>query len=332
VELSFYIRNLLYNHDVVIIPEFGGLLSKYKPSEINSSDNSITPPSKYIIFDKNLINSDGLLANYIAQQKNITIEDAKLFISEEVTLLNKKLDAEETIMVESIGYISKKDGIVRFEREQDSNFFTGSFGLSKVGYKKTEIKQVKLHHPQNPIHIPERSKKSHLLIYLLLLIAVILGGITIVYVRSPRLADKVLMKLGYAVPQNQTIPKKNNDTLKKDQNDTSRVNDLEKFFDSATDKKRALAIQKESINKPEKLPEGTYYIIAASFNSFERASKFSKQLIKKGIKSEVIQFNQNTFRVSLGEFNNKDQALVEMKKIRSKKETESVWLLSSQTP
>jgi hypothetical protein len=311
---------------VVIVPGFGGLLTKYKPAEINSSDNSITPPSKYIIFDKNLVASDGFLSNYIAQQKKINIQDADIFISNEVVLLNQKLDAGETLMFEGIGYISKKDNIIRFEREQEANFLTDTFGLSKVGYKNVEIKLS--HQPiQNHEYIPEHKKKRHLLVYLFL-IAIVLGGSVFAYIHYPNLPTRLLKKFQHTFAQKQILSPPNIDSQKKNQNDTSRVNDLEKFFDSATDKKKALAIKKESISKLQKFPEGTFYIIAGSFNTYERALIFSKLLNKRGYKSEVIQFNEDTFRVSLGEYNDKDQALVELKKIRTDKGDATVWLLS----
>jgi hypothetical protein len=325
LDLAFYIRNLLYNHEVVIIPGLGALLTKYKPAEINASDNSVTPPSKYIAFSCTLTITDGVLANYIASQKKISIQEAELYIEREVALINKKLDAEETILLDGIGYLSKKDGIIRFEKEQDANFFTDTFGLSKVDYKNVNFKPTLKHEELIEFPIKRRSKAW---IYVLLVFIIFGGGITYLYFSYPGLIDRAVAIFRHPSGQNQSAT--NKDTIKYRPKDSNRADSLEKFFDSATDKKKALAIrQAKPMSNEGKTAQGTtYYIIAGSFNTFDRAAKFSKQLDKQGIKSEVIQFNQDTFRVSLGEFDDKGKALVELAKIRKIKGNESAWLLN----
>lgn len=319
LDLAFYIRNLLYNHEVVIIPGFGALLTKYKPAEIHSSDKSVTPPSKYVVFNCTLTQTDGILVNYIATNKKISNQEAQLYIQHEVSLINKKLDSEETILLDGIGYLSKKDGIIRFEREQEANFYTDTFGLSKVDFKNIEAKLTS----KVDFEVPIR-KRSHAWIYILITFLFVGGGVAYIYFYYPGLIKKAQGIFQHPVVQNQIIPDK--DTIKNNQ-DTST---LQKFYDSATNKKNALAIKKvKPVNNAKKVAKGTtFYIIAGSFNTFERASKFSKQLNKQGNKSEVIQFNQDTFRVSLGEFEDKDQGLVELAKIRAIKGNESAWLLS----
>jgi len=53
----------------------------------------------------------------------------------------------------------------------------------------------------------------------------------------------------------------------------------------------------------------------------------ANQLKKEGYKPEVIQFDQDPFRVSLGEFADRAQADEEFNKIIAKKGTGTVWLL-----
>jgi hypothetical protein len=318
VDLAFYIRNLLYNHEVVIIPGFGAFLTKYKPAEINSSEKIVTPPSKYLAFNCALTQTDGILANYITTNKKISNPEAELYIEREVSLLNKKLDSEETILLDGIGYLSKKDGVIRFEREQDANFYTDTFGLSKVEFRNVEVKLTSPKDFEAPVR-----KKSHAWIYMLIILFIFIGGITYVYFYYPGLAKKALGIFQHPVVQNKVVPEK--DSLKNEKDTSS----LQKFYDSATNKKNALAIKQLKPNNAKMVAPGTkFYIIAGSFNTFERAAKFSKQQNKQGNKSEVIQFNQNTFRVSLGEFEDKEQGLEELGKIRAIKGNESAWLLS----
>jgi len=327
VELAIYLKNLLYNNDNVIIPGFGRMLTKYKPAEINSSDNSIVPPSKYVIFEASPMISDGVLAKYIAQQKMISEQEAERYITDEVKSMNQKLDSGETIMLEGIGYLSKEHGNIRFEREQDANFFTDSFGLSKIDYKKVELKHTPQH---NSEFTPVKRKINYLLWAMILSVMFIIGGAIVVYLFYPNLVSKYI-KIQQNLPV-QILPEEDTNTLSKNQKDTTRANDLEKFFDSATDKKKALAINSnnKTIDVIKSRLDGSYYLIVGSFIDFKRASKFAKKLDKQGYKSEVIQFNQETFRVTIGEFKDKNQALAELLRIRAVKGDDAVWLLSKE--
>ena len=56
-----YISELLFLHDCVIVPEFGGFIGNRKSAQLNKTTNSLTPPSKQILFNTNLKTNDGLL-------------------------------------------------------------------------------------------------------------------------------------------------------------------------------------------------------------------------------------------------------------------------------
>ena len=129
MELAIFIKNLLYNHDIVIIPGFGALITNYKPAEINPSDRTISPPGKFLVFDIEKNQSDDLLADEIALYKNISKEDAKKLIKKDVNELVTRLNQGETVLLEGLGYFSKERDTVRFEKEKDANFLTDSYGL-----------------------------------------------------------------------------------------------------------------------------------------------------------------------------------------------------------
>ena len=72
-----HIKELLFRHDCVIIPNFGGLVSNPVSSKINTVSGTIFPPSKLIVFNKNLSINDGLLINHISKKEKISINDSK---------------------------------------------------------------------------------------------------------------------------------------------------------------------------------------------------------------------------------------------------------------
>jgi hypothetical protein len=61
MQLNKQIIDLLFEHDCVIIPGFGGFVAQYSSASFEEISQSFVPPSKSILFNKNLINNDGLL-------------------------------------------------------------------------------------------------------------------------------------------------------------------------------------------------------------------------------------------------------------------------------
>lgn len=327
MELPIYIKKLLYNHDILIIPGLGGLITKYKPAEINVNDHSIAPPSKYLSFDENLNDTDGLLANYISSQKEISKEAAEVLILSEVELILKRLNEKETIHFEGIGYFSKENGVIRFEREPEVNFLTDSFGLSNIDYKPVEYD---LTPNKNTEIIRSEVRRNYTVLWIVG--AVITASVIalVVYLNYPDIAFK--FKHIKTTPPIVVEPAKNNsDTIVSTNTeavskDTVKSSDLEKFFDNATDKKKALALTTDTIaSKPQ--ANVMYYLIAGSFKTFNRAKILAKSLTKEGFKPEIIQFEQDKYRVSLGEFKDKTEALIQFDIITTAKGADAVWLL-----
>ena len=76
MKIDRHISNLLYDHDCVIVPSFGGFLVSYQPAQLQSIQHTFYPPSKKIAFNVFLKNNDGLLANFIAHKESLTYAEA----------------------------------------------------------------------------------------------------------------------------------------------------------------------------------------------------------------------------------------------------------------
>jgi len=318
VELAIYIKNLLYNHDCVIISGLGMLKTVYKPAEINSSQHTISPPSKTLTFDSGVSVSDQSLEKFIASQQHISEKKASKLISNQIALFLQKLEDGETIFWDGIGYFSKKDSVLRFEPEPDANFLTDSFGLSKIDYSPVEFRL------SSKYSVVAHKKKSYAYAIMFLLIVLVIGGSIAIYLYYPDIQTKFKKLTQKTV----TIePVKIAEPVIKTPKDTAKQTDLEQFVDKSTDKKKALAL-KTAQGTPT-IPEKTsYYIIAGSFKTFERASILAKQLKKEGYKPEIIEFEPNLFRVSLGEFKDKPEALKGLDKVKASKGDGAAWLLT----
>ncbi len=130
--LSKYIRDLLFRYECVIIPEFGGLLTKTISAQIDERSHTLSPPSKRLGFNSQLTENDGLLANYVASVDKTPYEKAINFIKFEVKEWQKKL-VNQDMVLEEIGTFSlNKEGKILFEPDPNSNFLTDAFGLSTI--------------------------------------------------------------------------------------------------------------------------------------------------------------------------------------------------------
>ena len=148
-KLDSKIQELLYQYDCVVIPEFGGFVANYKPSQIKKDTHFIYPPSKVLSFNKNLRANDGLLAKHISQKKAITFEEANQEIKEIVEDYFTQLNNGQRIEFEKVGilYFDKYKNIL-FDPFNNCNFLLDSFGLeaffapkNKKLNKLTEIKE-----------------------------------------------------------------------------------------------------------------------------------------------------------------------------------------------
>ena len=81
-----HISELLYQHDCVIVPEFGGFVANYCSAKIHPTQHTFTPPSKSIVFNSNLKNNDGLLANHIALAENTNYPEANARLHSAITM------------------------------------------------------------------------------------------------------------------------------------------------------------------------------------------------------------------------------------------------------
>ena len=77
-----YISELLYDHECVIVPGLGAFITKEKPAVLDYVNHVLTPPSKEVAFNGQLVSDDGLLVGYVAERQGITTEAAAAMVHE----------------------------------------------------------------------------------------------------------------------------------------------------------------------------------------------------------------------------------------------------------
>ncbi len=166
-----YISDLLYLHDCVIIPRFGGFICNYKSAYIDETSGLICPPTKEILFNRNLTHNDGLLVNWIANKENISFEKATsqlLLFSEELKI---KLNQRQQVVFGEIGVFSTDRRFNIIFEAGKQNFYAGTFGMEPLKIAplpsgKTRFPAFKPEHASTdsaiPAYIPLESSGNFL--------------------------------------------------------------------------------------------------------------------------------------------------------------------------
>lgn len=141
MEISTYIGELLFEHDCVVIPNFGGFICNYRSADIHPVQNTISPPSKAISFNRNLQSNDGLLITYVAQRRGISFDAATNEVSGWVAASQSLLKGGNALVLPKIGKLTTNvEGNIQFQPFNEVNYLKSSFGLRTIiAYPVTRV-------------------------------------------------------------------------------------------------------------------------------------------------------------------------------------------------
>ncbi|HNR86040.1 MAG TPA: hypothetical protein PKN38_05475, partial [Taishania sp.] len=129
------IGDLLIRHNCVIIPEFGGFVTQRTAAKIDTNLGVITPPSKSLLFNRQLINNDGLLIAELAQQTRVSYDEARLMVQQLVKSWNETLSSGQRITIDKVGFLFfDQERNICFEQDRYFNLLLSSYGLGNVHF------------------------------------------------------------------------------------------------------------------------------------------------------------------------------------------------------
>ena len=139
------VSSLLLRHSCVIIPNFGGFVAKTISAKLDLDRGLFLAPSKQLLFNKNLLNNDGLLISEYASINAIEYSKSQSEIEEFVLDLKSKLNSKQSVHIERVGKLSYDlEGNLVFEQDRYFNLLLSSYGLSQVQFianKEPEINE-----------------------------------------------------------------------------------------------------------------------------------------------------------------------------------------------
>ena len=149
MSLQQYIKELLYQHECVTVPNFGAFLTRSVPVLIHPDTDVFSPPKKEVSFNSLLKSNDGILANYMAKKEKVSYEQALRKIEREVIVWKQRLNTQH-LNFAGIGEMQlNPHKRISFSPYGSINFDLSSFGLGR--FTRKAIHPLKINEsPKSP--------------------------------------------------------------------------------------------------------------------------------------------------------------------------------------
>lgn len=353
-QITHLIAELLFKHDCVIVPNFGGFVARNYNSNFSKGSNLLYPQSKHILFNKNLIHNDGLLISALMQKNNMPLIDATKQIEDYKDYVQSLLSVKKRFELDNIGllYIDAENSL-RFEAKTDVNFLLESFGFEPIIANELVIE------PEKPINIKQfedrkivvetivPKKRSYAKIATLAIgVPVTLAFLLFAAYSKPM---KPLLESSFNpfyTPEKTYTP---NNT----KTDKAFIHDIEKpsllvdangfaTFKLSESGSVLVASVNDTIAKTDKTMvskpvyassknnhsfDGKYQVVVGCFGVEENAEKLVKELIQKHVSAGISGVNSKGLHVvSCGGFETKDEATNLLSSIKA--EFPNAWVMS----
>ena len=104
--IDFQLAYLLTKHECVIIPDFGAFVVSSAVALKREETGIFCPPIQTLGFNPNIKHNDGLLANSLSLEKNISYKEATFLLKDYVSHLNDQLYKSKELNIRWVGSLS----------------------------------------------------------------------------------------------------------------------------------------------------------------------------------------------------------------------------------
>ena len=320
MDVKAFIRELLFGHDCVIIPGFGGFIGNFFPASIDKNTRTFNPPARKISFNRNLNYNDGLLISKISQVAGINYGDARHVVEEFARDLNNRLAGGEIVVFDHLGtFINNKENNAQFEPESNINYYLDSFGLESfqcMPLKEYDVRKRVVRHADFEPARHSSTRKN-------LWRAAIVIPILALLVAIPLKTDLFKMKVESSA-LNPLVTAEFENNRKAVDEAAVRIPDSS-FVAKPTETVQNKPVTDET---PEPVPvepvsagpptDHYYCVITGSFKSEENAISHVNKLRAKGFNPEINQATNGFFRVTAIRCRNMETALSKKDSIAGK--------------
>ena len=348
MRIEVFIAELLFEHDCVIVPNFGGLVATYRPARLNKSAHRIMPPSKHVGFNRNLLHNDGLLTHHVATKLGMAYAEAQQHITDLVLGYQRQLASNGRIHWEKIGvFFHDNSGVLQFIPEEQENFLLEAYGwkplqLSPVAQIAPTQEEEKEETPVITLE-PKRALSAWKVAAVAIPIALAGALLTISQIRNGQhfemaslnpFDNKELIS-DYTIPSENKVEQTSETTPRLEQVVAENLDKTAVPYNFVEDKVDSTGIEvqlntaKKESTKPTAAAisslKGDWQIIGGAFMFEDNAQKFVVQLRGKGYAAAKAGTQRGLFLVTYGHYASESAANAALLKIRSS-ENAQAWL------
>lgn len=359
MNIDKHISDLLYTHDCVIIPGFGGIIGNYAPAYIHPVKHVFYPPYKQLVFNKNLYLNDGVLANYIAREEGISYIAALDSLHRFAAELKSKIEKGQKAEIKMVGTFQlDAEKNIQFIPDKTTNYLLSSYGLtsfqSQAILREKELKAFK-----DRSAVAQDKSKSPIRKYWPAIAALPVAFLAVWLPLKTNLLNDSDNQLASVFPSNNEtqisysetkqeysprsakwayaekdiIEEELNLIIKEDVQPQTEINVTTSNAVSVEEVKEETEPAKAN-SMPvtakafESFKTGVFYIIGGCFQEESNAVKYLEKLQQKGYNATLLEKKDGLYRVSYGVFNSKEEARAELISIKSK-ETSAAWIMAN---
>lgn len=328
-EFYSFLEHLLYDHECVIIPQFGGFVVNAEDFSFNEKEGKIYPKRKCVAFNEKLKTDDRFLSTEWAKKKSISTQEASAQITAFSKELKFQLSTQGEVSIGILGSFSlNQEKRIAFSPNPEFNADLDVFGLYPVGLGHLHVTKAKkpvLITTPIPEDLPTQSKeeiqpiKMSRSVYVYAAIAFIIGGIGAFFLTAPA--------------TNQSQSSLNPIKIEKKVNPAPVATEVETSIDTTQAKTLSAPVENEpvSVKVEENKVKDVIYLIAASFQSFEQAEKSLKGFKSLGFEqAEIILKNDQSkfYRISLGTEHSMDAGYAKASELKKSKKVD-IWVFKA---
>jgi nucleoid DNA-binding protein len=289
VDITAFIRELLFGHDCVIVPGFGGFIGNYTPAHIDKKSGTFYPPVKQISFNRNLNHNDGLLVGRVSGTSGLNYGDARSMVEEFVVDIRRKLEKGEKVVFDHIGsFINNQEGNIQFEPDRGSNYHLDSYGLESFQLSPLEGYNVRTRITRPISRDAERKASMRKILWRAAVIVPLLSVLVIVPLKTDLFRSKV------ETTNMNPLVSAEFEQNKKDVDEGVKTEEVK----TAESTPPAVEVQPQaSIIETPANEENVYFLITGSFKSEDNALTQVNTLKAEGFTPEIVIAPNGFFRV-----------------------------------
>lgn len=299
MDISTHIAYLLQFHECVIIPEFGGFISNYKPAQFDTVKQVFNPPSKELVFNTKINRNDGLLINYIVEVEKLGYHQAQSALISFVDQMFLTLEKGEKVYLSDVGSFEyDRSGNVIFTAQSKLDLID-IYGLKPISYPTLyEAKQHITFKPRPAVRALN-NKKDFI-----------------------KMAASISLLLALSL-----FPMKNN----KVELQLSNLNPIQLLLDNQPERvtpkvKDVKPLPAEVLTNKAKTKKDPYILVGGSFQKFENANDLQRELTLNGYKAEIIEQDNGFYRVIIDSYQTREKAVLSMNTFLSNHPGSNVWV------